>query len=407
MFYEISWVEFCATHKEANCTDIWAPSWPNPLMPSANNIDAEQSAYLHSLVSIFELPYDKTNKMTWAPSEDLDQPGHLPSLIRVFTVRMEKHWALNYLLSTQWRHWSEWVDAQADLSLHWATMSFCWFCCAAAHLLIVKWVSLTCSGFCGWAGWFESVFAEQSYLFWLLWLSRPVWVSLTCSGFCGRAGRFESIWSVLVSVAEQAGLSQSCLFWLLWLSRPVWVSLTYSGFCGWAGWVESIWPILASVAEQAGLSQVLPVLASVAEQAGLSQSCLFWLLWLSRPVWVSLACSGFCGWAGWFESVLPVLASVVEQASLNLSQSFLFWLLWLSRPVWVSLACSGFCGWSGRFESVLPVLASVAEQASLSQSYLSWLLWLSRPVCKVGKTRVLWVLPSPAGFIGKTQVLLG
>ena len=32
-------------------------------------------------------PHDKTNKMTFAPSEDSDQSGHLPSLIRGFAVR--------------------------------------------------------------------------------------------------------------------------------------------------------------------------------------------------------------------------------------------------------------------------------------------------------------------------------
>ena len=31
--------------------------------------------------------HDKTNKMICAPGKDSDQPGHLPSLIRVFTVR--------------------------------------------------------------------------------------------------------------------------------------------------------------------------------------------------------------------------------------------------------------------------------------------------------------------------------
>ena len=36
----------------------------------------------------------------------------------VFAVRMKKYWALNYLLSTHWRHWSDWADAQADLRLH-------------------------------------------------------------------------------------------------------------------------------------------------------------------------------------------------------------------------------------------------------------------------------------------------
>ena len=34
----------------------------------------------------FEPPHDKTNKMTFAPSEDSDQPGHSHSLIRVFAV---------------------------------------------------------------------------------------------------------------------------------------------------------------------------------------------------------------------------------------------------------------------------------------------------------------------------------
>ena len=34
-------------------------------------------------------------------------------------------------LATHWVHsndWSDWVDAQADLSLCWAHMPFCWFC---------------------------------------------------------------------------------------------------------------------------------------------------------------------------------------------------------------------------------------------------------------------------------------
>ena len=35
-----------------------------------------------------EPPHDKTNEMAYAPSEDSDQPEHLPSLIRVFAVRL-------------------------------------------------------------------------------------------------------------------------------------------------------------------------------------------------------------------------------------------------------------------------------------------------------------------------------
>ena len=52
---------------------------------------------------------------SYAPSEDSDQPGHPPSLIRVFAVRMKEAWVLSYPLSAQRRLWSDW----ADLSLRW------------------------------------------------------------------------------------------------------------------------------------------------------------------------------------------------------------------------------------------------------------------------------------------------
>ena len=39
-----------------------------------------------TVASIIEPSHDKTNKMICAPSEDSDQPGHPPSLIRVFAV---------------------------------------------------------------------------------------------------------------------------------------------------------------------------------------------------------------------------------------------------------------------------------------------------------------------------------
>ena len=44
--------------------------------------------------------HDKTNKMTCAPSEYSDQPGHPLSLIRVFTVRMKTLGSL----ATYWAH---------------------------------------------------------------------------------------------------------------------------------------------------------------------------------------------------------------------------------------------------------------------------------------------------------------
>ena len=50
-----------------------------------------------------------------------------PSLIRVFAVRMKKPWAFSYPLSAQRRLWSDWADAQADLSLRWAHIHFVGF----------------------------------------------------------------------------------------------------------------------------------------------------------------------------------------------------------------------------------------------------------------------------------------
>ena len=76
-----------------------------------------------------------------APSEDSDQPGHPPSLIRVFAVRMKKAWVLSYPLSAQRRLWSDWADAQADPNLRWAHSSFCLFCRAVAHLVLTSMIN--------------------------------------------------------------------------------------------------------------------------------------------------------------------------------------------------------------------------------------------------------------------------
>ena len=52
---------------------------------------------------IYEPHCDKTIKMACAPSEDSDQPGHPPSLIRAFAVRLKKARFLSYPLSAQRR----------------------------------------------------------------------------------------------------------------------------------------------------------------------------------------------------------------------------------------------------------------------------------------------------------------
>ena len=57
-----------------------------------------------SLFFAVEMSHDMTNQQNeCSPSEDSDQPGHPPSLIRVFAVRMKKPWVLSYPLSAQQR----------------------------------------------------------------------------------------------------------------------------------------------------------------------------------------------------------------------------------------------------------------------------------------------------------------
>ena len=79
--------------------------------------------------------------MACAPSEDSAQPGHPPSLIRVFAVRVKKAWVLSYPLSAQQRLWSDWADAQADLSLRWAHSHFVGFVMLWLMLLFVAWIT--------------------------------------------------------------------------------------------------------------------------------------------------------------------------------------------------------------------------------------------------------------------------
>ena len=63
------------------------------------------------------LQHDKINKMTWGPSKGSDHPRH-PRLIKSL-LSTWKTWVLGYPNSAQRRLWSDWADAQTDLSLHW------------------------------------------------------------------------------------------------------------------------------------------------------------------------------------------------------------------------------------------------------------------------------------------------
>ena len=66
-----------------------------------------------------------------APNEDSDQPGHPPSPIKIFTVRMKKAWVLSYPLSAKRRLWSDW--SESSLGTH----SFCWFVMSRLKCLLI------------------------------------------------------------------------------------------------------------------------------------------------------------------------------------------------------------------------------------------------------------------------------
>ena len=91
-----------------------------------------------------------------ASSEDSDQPGHPPSLIRVFTVRMRKPWVL-----TQWAH-SEDSDQTGRMSrLIWVF---------SGRILIVLVLSCLCSYY----HYFRMVYSPAVTLYILLRLKEKV-----------------------------------------------------------------------------------------------------------------------------------------------------------------------------------------------------------------------------------------
>ena len=143
-YSKLFWI-YNSAGAEQSCTNKWAAAGQNqqnhvcPAKTQINELILSCSEYIilpgqSSLVLTNQLRCDKTNKLTCVPSEDSDQPVHPPSLIRVFTVCMKKPWVFSYPLSAPRRLWSDWADAQADLSLSWAHRTFCWFCHDVAQM---------------------------------------------------------------------------------------------------------------------------------------------------------------------------------------------------------------------------------------------------------------------------------
>ena len=70
--------------------------------------------------------HDKANKMAVRSAKTQISLG-ICLVWSVFAVRMRKALVLSYPLGARQRLWSDWVDAQADLSLRWAHSHFVGF----------------------------------------------------------------------------------------------------------------------------------------------------------------------------------------------------------------------------------------------------------------------------------------
>ena len=93
---------------------------------------------LHELWCIMYMSCDMTKLTKWVCTQQrLRSAWASAQSDRVFTVRMKKMGVLSYPLSSQRRLWSDWVDAQADLSLCWAHSHF--VCFVMLRLNYVHW----------------------------------------------------------------------------------------------------------------------------------------------------------------------------------------------------------------------------------------------------------------------------
>ena len=149
-----------------------------------------------------------------APSEDSDQPGHLPSLIRVFAVRSMGSLGPTVSSCGQRRLWSDWADAQADLSPRWAHAHFVGFVMSRLIWLtqydIVEFI------------YYLKKFSvhEKVYSFFLCCLS-----GLVCWKFCGQ-GACEGIFFFKLKFIKGAFICRAFLFLCFCIHFPVDILLT-------------------------------------------------------------------------------------------------------------------------------------------------------------------------------------
>ena len=102
----VTWIILCPFHYSTR-GDLSCFILPSDAFSSELSVFLLLNLLIHCQ-STNEPPDDKTNKMVCAPSEDSNQPGHPPSLIRVFAVRAMGSWGSNVSSCGQRRLWSDW-----------------------------------------------------------------------------------------------------------------------------------------------------------------------------------------------------------------------------------------------------------------------------------------------------------
>ena len=108
---------FCA---EPNSTNKVEDLWEKP-----DHLQADIDFLTRSPL---EPNHDKTYKMACASSEDSDQPGHPPSLIRGFAVHMKKPWVLSYPFERTVKTLIRLGGCPGWSESSLGAQSFCWFC---------------------------------------------------------------------------------------------------------------------------------------------------------------------------------------------------------------------------------------------------------------------------------------
>ena len=88
-----------------------------------------QMYFIYTKGQIIEPPHEKTNKISFAPSEDSPAWAFAQSDQSSLSARRNIGSS-----ATHWAHYEDWSYAQADLSLRCAQVPYVWFCHEAAQL---------------------------------------------------------------------------------------------------------------------------------------------------------------------------------------------------------------------------------------------------------------------------------